>query len=82
MRTVRSMARPLSLVSRIESDSGVVTRMWGGFFRIAVRALADVSPLRTITRTLGNSGSSASSSASGPWRFFCTSFPSARSGDT
>ena len=82
MRTVRSIARPLSDVSMMASDSGVVTRMCGGFFCIAARALAGVSPLRTSTRTRARSESMRSSSSSGLRRFFCTSLPSARSGET
>ena len=56
--------------------------MCGGRFTIAARSFAGVSPERTDTRTSGNEGSSARSSPSGPCRFFCTSFPSAFSGET
>ena len=49
---------------------------------MAVRSEDGVSPVRTRTRTSGIDGSPARISASGPWRFFWTSFESARSGET
>src|SRR5258706_1123314 len=56
--------------------------MCGGRRAIAVRAALGVSLLRTSIRTSGNPGSRRSSSSSGARRFFCTSLPSARSGET
>ena len=47
VRTVRSMFRPDSVLSRMYSDSGVVTRMCGGWRRMRARSLCGVSPVRT-----------------------------------
>jgi len=85
VRTVESIRRPPSLVSRMNSDSGVVTRMWGGRLTIAVRAEAGVSPVRTWVR-ISTSGSPIATSsrrmpASGSSRFFSMSFDSALSGE-
>ena len=56
--------RPDSLVSRMWSDSGVVTRMCGGCRAIAWRAAAGVSPVRTIARiATGGSPSRSAHSA-------------------
>src|SRR5437867_3703386 len=55
--------------------------MCGGLRIIAARSRAGVSPVRTRTRIPGRRGSIAASSLSGPWRFFCTSLLSARSGE-
>ena len=55
--------------------------MWGGRFVIEARSLADVSPVRTRTRTDGRKGSVAVISANGRERFFWTSFPSAFRGE-
>ena len=82
VRVVASMARPPCEVSSRYSDSGVVTRMCGGLRVMAARSLAGVSPVRTSTRISGRPGSSARIWASGPCRFFWTSFESARSGET
>ena len=54
VRSPPSAARPLALVSRMYSDSGVVTRMCGGRFASFARSLAGVSPVRTATRISGN----------------------------
>ena len=48
--TLFSIARPDSEVSRMKSDSGVVTRMCGGDFRMRLRSKAEVSPVRTASR--------------------------------
>ena len=70
----------------MNSDSGVVTRMWGGFFVIFCRSAGGVSPVRTAARTAGipipSSAPSARISARGPDRFFSTSFERALSGET
>ncbi len=70
VRTEPSSCRPPSLVSKMYADSGVVTKMCGGRLLIAARLLADVSPVRTETRTSGKLGSSARISASGACKFF------------
>ena len=84
--TVPSIRRPDSEVSRMYSDSGVVTRMWGASRRIFARSLWVVSPVRTRARmhTSGNPDSSNSSRmpASGACRFLLMSLDSAFSGDT
>ena len=70
----------------MNSDSGVVTRMCGGFFAILARSPTGVSPVRTATRISGNVVPSiparAASSASGASRLRWTSFDNALSGDT
>ncbi len=61
------MARPDSEVSRMYSDSGVVTTMCGAVRRILARSACGVSPVRTTAR-IGTSGSpSAASSSRIPW---------------
>ena len=55
VRTVRSIRRLRSEVRRRYSDSGVVTRMCGGTFSIAVRSAGVVSPVRTAAVILGES---------------------------
>ena len=45
--TEDNIARPLALVKSKYSDSGVVTRIWGGFLAIFCRSPAGVSPVRT-----------------------------------
>ena len=50
LRTLFSIVRPDSEVSRMKSDSGVVTRMCGGVLRIRLRSNAEVSPVRTASR--------------------------------
>ena len=82
VRAVASIALPLAVVSRIASDSGVVTRMCGGALRICARSRLGVSDERTSTRTSGSDGSRVRNSVSGCCRFFCTSLASARSGET
>jgi hypothetical protein len=82
VRTVDSITRPPWLVSRMNSDSGVVTSTCGGRRLMPARALAGVSPVRTSTRTSGSEGSRSRSAASGAWRFFWTSWLRARSGET
>ena len=47
---VASVLRPDSLVSRMYSDSGVVTRICGGLRRIRSRSACGVSPVRTSVR--------------------------------
>ncbi len=86
LRTLFSIARPDSEVSRMKSDSGVVTRMCGGVLRMRLRSKAEVSPVRTASR-IGTSSMPCSRSwsrmpASGSWRFFWMSFESAFSGET
>jgi hypothetical protein len=60
----------------------VVTSTWGGVRAMAVRWLDGVSPVRTSTRISGRKAPRARISCSGPCRFFCTSFESARRGET
>ena len=55
VRAVRSISRDFSAVSRMKSDSGVVTRMCGGCLPICWRSEAGVSPVRTAVR-MGASG--------------------------
>ena len=68
------------------SDSGVVTRISGGWETIARRSCGVVSPLRAATRMSGGRSPLASHSAAmplkGACRFFATSTASAFSGDT
>ena len=86
VRVVRSIRRPLALVTRMYSDSGVVTTMCGGRRRISARACAGVSPVRTATRTSTSAMPDISSSsrmpASGACRLRSMSLLSARSGET
>ncbi len=70
VRTERSICRPPSLVSKMYTDSGVVTKIWGGRLLLAARLFAEVSPVRTETRSSGKLGSCARISASGASRFF------------
>ena len=51
VRTLLNMPRPESEVSNRYKDSGVVTRMCGGFLMSAWRCAAVVSPVRTSART-------------------------------
>ena len=81
-----SIARPESELSRMYSDSGVVTRMCGGARRMRSRSAAGVSPVRTASR-MPTSGrpiatSPARMPASGSCRFLRMSLDSAFSGDT
>ena len=84
--TPLSSARPLSLVSRIYRDSGVVTRICGGRRRMAARAACGVSPVRTAVRMPGLARPCSSSNppiaASGASRLRWISLLSAFSGDT
>ncbi len=68
------------------SDSGVVTRTWGGRRVASRRSRAVVSPVRTAVRISGaaypSSTASALISPSGSSRFRRTSFDSALRGDT
>jgi hypothetical protein len=81
----RRISRLFSDVSRMKSDSGVVTRMCGGRCSMARRAGMSVSPVRTAVRISGmftpRSAARARISASGPSRFFWMSLPSALSGE-
>ncbi len=68
------------------SDSGVVTTMCGGRFRMAVRSLCGVSPVRTNVR-MSTSGkpracNSVRMPASGASRLRRMSFERALSGET
>ena len=86
VRVDLNMARPLSLVSRMYSDSGVVTRICGGRRRINARLDWGVSPVRTAVRT-ATSGYPAMTSCSrmpvsGASRLRAISLLSALSGDT
>ena len=82
----RSAGRLRSAVSRMNSDSGVVTSTCGGRRTIRSRSQAGVSPVRTAVRTPGaarpRSNASRSISASGVSRFRPTSLLSAFSGET
>ncbi len=86
VRVPPSMARPDSEPSSTYSDSGVVTRMCGGWRRIAARSDCGVSPVRTAVRmSTSGSPSRASSSrmpASGASRLRWMSLDRAFSGDT
>ena len=86
VRTPRRLARLRSAVSMRKSDSGVVTRMWGGRRAIAWRMEAGVSPVRTETVMGGSSrpvsAASARISASGSSRLRWMSLPSAFRGET
>ncbi len=86
VRTLDSICRPESDVSRMYSDSGVVTRMCGGWRRMRARSVCGVSPVRTAARIGASSSSRAASSrrmpSSGSSRFLRMSFDSAFSGET
>ena len=86
VRVVASILRPDRLVSRMYSDSGVVTTMCGARRRIASRSACGVSPVRTAVRMPASGRPSRSSSAampaSGTSRLRWMSFDSAFSGDT
>ncbi len=86
VRTVRSIFRPDSVLSRMYSDSGVVTRMCGGVRRMRARSLCGVSPVRTAARIGASPSICAANSrpmpSSGARRFFSMSFDSAFSGET
>ena len=80
-----SMSRPASEVSRMYSDSGVVTRMCGGVRRMRSRSAVGVSPVRTASRMPGSGSPIASRPArmpaSGSCRFLRMSLDSAFSGE-
>ena len=82
----RNAARLRSAVSRMNSDSGVVTRMCGGRRTIRSRSQAGVSPVRTAVRMPGagmpRSKASCSSSASGVSRLRPMSLLRAFRGET
>ncbi len=86
VRTVRSISRLRRAVSRRYSDSGVVTRMWGGFRSMAARSAAGVSPERTAAVILGASNPISSAkrriSRRGSARFRWMSALSALRGET
>ena len=82
-----SPRRPLSDVSSMYRDSGVVIQMWGGFRARAWRSRAGVSPVRTAIRISGRIQTSLSRrapmiSCSGIERFLWMSLDSAFKGDT
>lgn len=83
--TSRRMTRALDVSSRY-SDSGVVTRMSGGWEAMARLSRVVVSPLRMAMPISGAARPDASHSAampsSGARRFFATSTASAFSGET
>jgi len=85
LRTVRSMLRPPSELSRMNSDSGVVTRMCGRTFFIRARSNAEVSPVRTAVRIASSPSPSSRTRrampSSGASRFLRMSFDSAFSGE-
>ena len=86
VRTSASQRRLDSAVSRMKSDSGVVTITCGGRRPIRRRSWAGVSPVRTAVR-ISRAGSpaataAAASSASGSSRLRRTSLESALSGET
>ena len=72
VRTDANAGRLRSAVNRMNSDSGVVTRMWGGWRTSCCRSQAGVSPVRTIERigAIGTflSAASCAISASGTSR--------------
>ncbi len=86
VRTLRSIERDEAAVRSRYSDSGVVTRRFGGDFCMARRSAGGVSPVLVATVTSGTGSPSRSASArmpsSGTNRFSCTSAARARSGDT
>ena len=63
-RTPRKCGRNPGVDSRMASDSGVVTRMWGGRVARRRRAAWLVSPVRLATR-IGLGGRGSLSSAAG-----------------
>ena len=86
VRTPAKSARDRSAVSKMYSDSGVVTSTCGGLRSICCRCACVVSPVRTAVR-IALSGSPASPASaticpSGFSRFSRTSFVSALSGET
>jgi len=86
VRAVFSIARERSAVRSRYSDSGVVTRMWGGERSMAARSACGVSPLLTaaLIPTGGDPISSAMRRISrrGSARFLWMSAESALSGET
>src|SRR5476649_1123596 len=86
VRTARSMSRLRPAVSSKYSDSGVVTRMWGGVFSIAARADAGVSPVLTAEVMRGGvrpmDSAIRSMPARGSARFLWMSALNALSGET
>ena len=86
LRTLRSMSRPESEDSRMNSDSGVVTRMCGGARRCRSRSNDGVSPVRTASRIDRSPSPMARTRwrmpSSGACRFFWMSLDRALSGDT
>ena len=86
VRTWLSSARDFSAVSKMKSDSGVVTSTCGGLRSMRARSAGVVSPVRTAVRIGASdkpcSAARASSSASGVSRFLRTSLVSALSGET
>ena len=81
-----SARRPRSAVSRMKSDSGVVTSTCGGRRTICARSPAGVSPVRTAVRIGSRSSPSPAASAaipeSGASRLRWMSVLSAFSGET
>ena len=86
VRTWESQVRLDSAVSRMKSDSGVVTSTWGGRRPTARRSWAGVSPVRTAVRMPGPGRPAATaafdSSPSGSSRLRRTSLESALRGLT
>ena len=86
VRAAASMARLRSAVTSRYSLSGVVIRKFGGFFSIAARSAAAVSPVRTATRMVGapspSSAATPAISARGRSRFWWMSTARAFSGET
>ena len=86
VRTLPSPRRPDSDVSRMKSDSGVVTSTCGGRLAPCRRSAADVSPVRTAVRMSRApapiSVATARSSPSGSSRLRRMSLERARSGET
>ncbi len=88
VRTRASERRPDSEVSRMKSDSGVVTSTCGGRLLAFCRSAAGVSPVRTAARRSSAAGPKPSSTASAPIsamgcsRFLWMSLERALSGET
>ncbi len=86
VRTWESQPRLDSAVSRMKSDSGVVTSTWGGRRPTCRRSCAGVSPVRTAVRMPGAGRPAATaavaSSPSGSSRLRRTSLDRALSGET
>ena len=86
VRAVRNISRLLLAVRRRYSDSGVVTRMWGGLRSIAARSEEGVSPVRTAAVIFGASRPMSSAtrriSRLGSAKFLWMSALSALSGET